>query len=178
MLRHVAAVWYDDDASLSRAKRDCCRIECLAHRGTLCWLCFVGYLHDIMCTSMPEVVPLFTAKKPSLWRKYLQQYIAYECYVSHAQALHGRQPHRYQERPYHVDRTTSRSLCEVKRRRAKLALRRGTTREALVLFLFFFFNCCPPGWYFQHTQENIRIHRSSTTTHGFFPYSEYRPYLP
>ena len=43
----------------------------------------------------------------------------------------------YQERPYHVDRTTSRPLCEVKRRRARLVLRWGTTWEALVLFLFF-----------------------------------------
>ncbi|CAN0388414.1 unnamed protein product, partial [Scytosiphon promiscuus] len=41
-----------------------------------------------------------------------------------------------QERPYHVDRTTSRPLCEVKRRRARLVLRWGTTWEALVLFLF------------------------------------------
>ncbi|CAN0044204.1 unnamed protein product, partial [Laminaria digitata] len=46
-----------------------------------------------------------------------------------------RQPH--QERPYQVDRTTSRLLCEVKRRRARLVLRWGTTWEALVLFLFF-----------------------------------------
>ncbi|CAN0502228.1 unnamed protein product, partial [Laminaria digitata] len=44
---------------------------------------------------------------------------------------------RLQERPYHVDRTTSRPLCEVKRRRARLVLRWGTTWEALVLFLFF-----------------------------------------
>ena len=43
---------------------------------------------------------------------------------------------RHQERPYHVDRTTSRPLCEVKRRRARLVLRWGTTWEALVLFLF------------------------------------------
>ena len=35
-----------------------------------------------------------------------------------------------------VDRTTSRPLCEVKRRRARLVLRWGTTWEALVLFLF------------------------------------------
>ena len=42
----------------------------------------------------------------------------------------------HQERPYHVDRTTSRPLCEVKRRRARLVLRWGTTWEALVLFLF------------------------------------------
>ena len=41
-----------------------------------------------------------------------------------------------QERPYHADRTTSRPLCEVKRRRARLVLRWGTTWEALVLFLF------------------------------------------
>ncbi|CAN0570978.1 unnamed protein product, partial [Laminaria digitata] len=39
------------------------------------------------------------------------------------------------ERPYQVDRTTSRLLCEVKRRRARLVLRWGTTWEALVLFL-------------------------------------------
>ncbi|CAN0450621.1 unnamed protein product, partial [Scytosiphon promiscuus] len=39
----------------------------------------------------------------------------------------------FQERPYHVDRTTSRPLCEVKRRRARLVLRWGTTWEALVL---------------------------------------------
>ena len=32
-----------------------------------------------------------------------------------------------QERPYHVDRTTSRLLCEVKRRWARLVLRWGTT---------------------------------------------------
>ncbi|CAN0570376.1 unnamed protein product, partial [Ectocarpus sp. 12 AP-2014] len=42
----------------------------------------------------------------------------------------------HQERPYHADRTTSRPLCEVKRRRARLVLRWGTTWEALVLFLF------------------------------------------
>ena len=41
-----------------------------------------------------------------------------------------------QERPYHVECTTSRPLCEVKRRRARLVLRWGTTWEALVLFLF------------------------------------------
>ncbi|CAM9308236.1 unnamed protein product, partial [Sphacelaria rigidula] len=40
------------------------------------------------------------------------------------------------ERPYHVDSTTSRPLRGVKRRRARLVLRRGTTWEALVLFLF------------------------------------------
>ncbi|CAM9931234.1 unnamed protein product, partial [Ascophyllum nodosum] len=39
-----------------------------------------------------------------------------------------------QERPYHVDYTTSRPLCEVKRRRAGLVLRWGTTWEAPVLF--------------------------------------------
>ena len=44
--------------------------------------------------------------------------------------------HHQQERPYHADRTTSRPLCEVKRRRARLVLRWGTTWEALVLFLF------------------------------------------
>ncbi|CAN0427408.1 unnamed protein product, partial [Ascophyllum nodosum] len=38
-----------------------------------------------------------------------------------------------QERPYHVDCTTSRPLCEVKRRRAGLVLRSGTTWEAPVL---------------------------------------------
>ena len=43
---------------------------------------------------------------------------------------------RNQERPYHVDHATSRPLCEVKRRRARLVLRWGTTWEALVLFLF------------------------------------------
>ena len=32
-----------------------------------------------------------------------------------------------QERPYHVDRTTSRRLCEVKRRWERLVLRWGTT---------------------------------------------------
>ena len=61
--------------------------------------------------------------------------------------------HLHQERPYHVDRTTSRPLCEVKRRRARLVLRWGITWEALVLLLFFFFlvlivfifihACCP-----------------------------------
>ena len=44
-----------------------------------------------------------------------------------------------EERPYHVDRTTSRPLCEVKRRRARLVLRWGTTWEALVLLPFSFF---------------------------------------
>ncbi|CAM9864488.1 unnamed protein product, partial [Sphacelaria rigidula] len=34
-----------------------------------------------------------------------------------------------QERPYHVDSTTSRPLCEVKRRRARPVLRWGTTWE-------------------------------------------------
>ncbi|CAN0234029.1 unnamed protein product, partial [Laminaria digitata] len=53
-------------------------------------------------------------------------------------AIDCRQLHRDQERPYHVDRNTSRPLCEVKRRRARLVLRWGTTWEALVLFLFFF----------------------------------------
>ncbi|CAM9716014.1 unnamed protein product, partial [Laminaria digitata] len=49
-----------------------------------------------------------------------------------------RQLHRDQERPYHVDRTTSRPLCEVKRRRARLrVLRWGTTWEALVLLFYF-----------------------------------------
>ena len=43
-----------------------------------------------------------------------------------------------QERPYHVDRTTSRPLCVVNRRRAWLVLQRGTTLEALVLVLFTF----------------------------------------
>ena len=49
--------------------------------------------------------------------------------------------HRRQERPHHADRTTSRPLCEVNRRRARLVLRWGTTCEALMLFLFapFFF---------------------------------------
>ena len=41
----------------------------------------------------------------------------------------------FQERPYHVDRTTSRPLCEVKRRRAGVVLRWGTTWEVPVLFL-------------------------------------------
>ncbi len=50
---------------------------------------------------------------------------------------------RKQERPYHVDRTTSRPLCEVKRRRARLVLRWGTTWEALVLFLFTFAHLRP-----------------------------------
>ena len=50
---------------------------------------------------------------------------------------HKPQTHTHkQERPYHADRTTSRPLCEVKRRRARLVLRWGTTWEALVLFLF------------------------------------------
>ncbi|CAM9868164.1 unnamed protein product, partial [Sphacelaria rigidula] len=40
----------------------------------------------------------------------------------------------YQERPYHVYSTTSRPLCEVKRRRARLVLRWGITWEVLVLF--------------------------------------------
>ena len=48
-----------------------------------------------------------------------------------------------QERPYHVDCTTSRPLCEVKRRRARLVLRWGTTWEALVLFLFTFAHLRP-----------------------------------
>ena len=48
-----------------------------------------------------------------------------------------------QDRPYHVDHTTSRPLCEVKRRRARLVLRLGTTWEALVLFLLTYF--CPPS---------------------------------
>ena len=51
--------------------------------------------------------------------------------------IDGRQSLGNQERPYHVDRTTSRPLCEVKRRRARLVLRWATTLEALVLFLFF-----------------------------------------
>ena len=46
---------------------------------------------------------------------------------------------QYQERPYHVECTTSRPLCEVKWRRARLVLRWGTTWEALVLFLLHFF---------------------------------------
>ena len=54
--------------------------------------------------------------------------------------IDGRESLRNQERPYHVDRTTSRPLCEVKRRRARLVLRWGTTWEALVLFLFFLSN--------------------------------------
>ncbi|CAM9501487.1 unnamed protein product, partial [Sphacelaria rigidula] len=36
-------------------------------------------------------------------------------------------------RPYHVDSTTTRPLCEVKRYRARLVLRSGITWEALVL---------------------------------------------
>ncbi|CAM9395235.1 unnamed protein product [Laminaria digitata] len=45
---------------------------------------------------------------------------------------------RDQERPYRVDRTTSRPLCEAKRRRARLVLPWGTKWEALVLFLFLY----------------------------------------
>jgi hypothetical protein len=52
-----------------------------------------------------------------------------------------------QERPYHVDRTTSRPLCEVKRRRAGLVLRWGTTWEAPVLFLFLFSPIYPPSFF-------------------------------
>ena len=67
-----------------------------------------------------------TAAAPSRYR-----------FISRLLIIHGCQSVQNQERPYHVDRTTSRPLCEVKRRRARLVLRWGTTWEALVLFLFF-----------------------------------------
>ena len=54
----------------------------------------------------------------------------------------------HQERPYHADRTTSRPLCEVKRRRARLVLRWGTTWEALVLFLFALLRFLPPSFFY------------------------------
>ena len=57
--------------------------------------------------------------------------------------------HLHQERPYHVDRTTSRPLCEVKRRRARLVLRWGTTWEALVLFLFLL----TPSLFYHHSRH-------------------------
>lgn len=38
------------------------------------------------------------------------------------------------ERPYHVDSTKRRSLCEVKQRRSRLVLQWGIIWEALVLF--------------------------------------------
>lgn len=40
-----------------------------------------------------------------------------------------------QGRLNHVDGTTSRSLCEVKQRQARLVLQWGATRKALVLFI-------------------------------------------
>lgn len=43
-----------------------------------------------------------------------------------------------QEPPYHDDRITSRQVCEIMQRRARLALRWGTTWEVLVLFVFVF----------------------------------------
>ena len=64
-----------------------------------------------------------TAAAPSRYR-----------FISRLLIIHGCQSVQNQERPYHVDRTTSRPLCEVKRRRARLVLRWGTTWEALVLF--------------------------------------------
>ena len=42
----------------------------------------------------------------------------------------------HQDRPYHDDSTASRSLSEVKHRRARLVLRWGTTLESRVLFFF------------------------------------------
>ena len=41
-------------------------------------------------------------------------------FISWLLTIDGRQSAQSQERPYHVDRTTSRPLCEVKRRRARL----------------------------------------------------------
>lgn len=89
--------------------------------------------------------------------------------------------HHHQERPYHVDRTTSRPLCEVKRRRARLVLRWGTTWEALVLFLFVlllaprpsflslsFFFCV---WYLSRmvSRTHVTTLYSSYATLRFFP---------
>ena len=48
-------------------------------------------------------------------------------FISWLLFIHGRESGQGQERPYHVDRTTSRLLCEVKRRWARLVLRWGTT---------------------------------------------------
>jgi hypothetical protein len=42
--------------------------------------------------------------------------------------------HENQERPYNVDSTASRPLCEVKQHLARLVLRWGTTLESRVLF--------------------------------------------
>ena len=76
---------------------------------------------------------------------------------------------RVQEWLYHVDRTTSRLLCDVKRRRARLVLRWGTPWEALVLFLFSFFSRllllpqCPPPKTIPlrtyHTSPTSNVHR-------------------
>ena len=94
----------------------------------------------------------------------------------------------------HVDCTTSRPLCEVKRRRARLVLRWGTTWEALVLFLFYMLvlllcmpvrgTTCPLQDYFCSDSRSARalFHAFSCalsfllrriffshTSHAFFP---------
>ena len=48
-------------------------------------------------------------------------------FISWLLFIHGREGAQSQERPYHVDRTTSRLLCEVKRGWERLVLRWGTT---------------------------------------------------
>ena len=57
-------------------------------------------------------------------------------FISWLLTTHGLESAQSQERPYHVDRTTSRLLCKVEGRWARVVLRWGTTWEALVLFLF------------------------------------------
>ena len=47
-------------------------------------------------------------------------------------------PWELRERPYHLDSTASRQICEVKRGRARLVLRWVTTLELRVLFFFSF----------------------------------------
>jgi hypothetical protein len=50
-----------------------------------------------------------------------------------------------QERPYQHDSTASRLLSEVKRVRARLVLRWGTTLESRVLFFFYFWSRTTEG---------------------------------
>ena len=101
-------------------------------------------------------------------------------FISWLLTIDGRQSAQSQERPYHVDRTTSRPLCEVKRRRARLVLRWGTTWEALVLFRFCLHQRSWPRLLFNSACCVVRA-SIKQTNHSFIflilPYIQYSHFL-
>ena len=83
--------------------------------------------YDVVRTWYTHTESRFVSAHPAIRSPVSSRFI--QLYID------GRHSVYFQERPYHVERTTPRPLCGVQRRRATLVLRWETTWEAPVLFL-------------------------------------------